>query len=306
MSDDIQENVIVTNDEVTLVELFTVLWKKKILITGISLIFAVSSVYYSLSLPNIYLSDVVLKVAGTSGSSLSSKSQLGGIAALAGVNLGKGDGLSEKANLAKQVIRSRDFAKHISSFPEVLPALMALEEYDATTQSMVFIENLYDPANQKWLGTLPSENEVYKKYLSMVNVFIDPDTEFLAISIEHQSPYFAKYFLELIITELNNIERHRDITQAKRSTAYLTEQLGIYKVADIRNSINSLIQSQLETEMLANVRIEYLLRPLDSAYVPEKKSGPARAVICIAGTFIGFLLGIFFVFTNHYLFRKTS
>ena len=61
MSDDIQENIIVTNDEVTLVELFTVLWKKKILITGISLIFAVSSVYYSLSLPNIYLSDVVFK-----------------------------------------------------------------------------------------------------------------------------------------------------------------------------------------------------------------------------------------------------
>ncbi|MDC1414829.1 Wzz/FepE/Etk N-terminal domain-containing protein [Gammaproteobacteria bacterium] len=305
MSDNIQENSIIPNDEISLIELFTILWKKKIVIVGISLFFALSSVSYSLSLPNIYLSDVVLKVAGSGGGSMSPKSQFGSIAAIAGVNLA-GDALSEKANLAKQVIRSRDFAKHISSFPEVLPALMALKEYDATTQSMVFIEELYDAADQKWLGSLPSDNEFYKKYLSMVNVFIDIDTEFLAISIEHQSPYFAKYFLELIINELNNIERYRDIAEAKRSTLYLTEQLGIYKVADIRNSINALIQSQLETEMLANVRIDYLLRPLDSAYVPEKKSGPVRTMICIAGTFIGFLLGIFGVLTRHYFFRDTN
>jgi hypothetical protein len=305
MSDNIQENIIVSNDEVTLVELFTILWKKKIVVAGISLFFALSSVFYSLSLPNIYQSDVVLKVAG-SGGSMSAKSQFGSIAAIAGVNLGAGDALSEKANLAKQVIRSRDFAKHISSFPQVLPALMALEEYDPATQSIIFIEDLYDAENQKWLGALPSDNEVYKKYLSMVSVFIDIDTEFLAISIEHQSPYFAKSFLELIISELNNIERYRDIAEAQRSKAYLTEQLGIYKVADIRNSINALIQSQLETEMLANVRIDYLLRPLDSAYVPDKKSGPVRTMICIAGTFIGFLLGMFLVFTNHYLFRKNN
>jgi hypothetical protein len=171
---------------------------------------------------------------------------------------------------------------------------------------MVFVEDLYDVTNQKWLGTLPSDNEVYKKYLSMANVFIDIDTEFLAISIEHQSPFFAKSFLELIISELNNIERYRDIAEAQRSKAYLTEQLSIYKVADIRNSINALIQSQLETEMLANVRIDYLLRPLDSAYVPEKKSAPGRSMICIAGTFIGFLLGIFLVLTNHYLLRKVN
>ena len=82
--------------------------------------------------------------------------------------------------------------------------------------------------------------------------------------------------------------------------------MAVYKVADIRNSINALIQSQLETEMLANVRIDYLLRPLDSAYVPEKKSAPVRSMICIAITFIGLLLSIFVVLIHHYLFRKTA
>ena len=171
---------------------------------------------------------------------------------------------------------------------------------------MTFDEEKYDAANKKWISAIPSDNDVYKKFLSMVSVFIDIDTGFLGVSVSHQSPYFSKSFLELIIKELNNLERNRDIAEAKRSKDYLNKQLAVYKVADIRNSINALIQSQLETEMLANVRIDYLLRPLDSAYVPEKKSAPVRSMICIAITFIGFLLSIFVVLIHHYLFRKTA
>ncbi len=290
--------------EISLLDIFNILWKEKILILSVSSIFAFSSVFYALSLPNIYTSDVVLKVAGSNGASMSNNSQFGSIAALAGVNIGTGGGMDEKADLAKQTIRSRDFVKHVSKFDEVLPSLMALQEYDPSSQLIIFDEEIYDSSNQKWISALPSEYEVYKKFLSMVDVFIDIDTGFLAISVSHQSPYFAKYFLELIINELNNIERYRDIAEAQRSKEYLGKQLGIYKVADIRNSINALIQSQLETEMLANVRVDYLLRPLDSAYVPEKKSAPVRSMICIAITFIGFLLSVFVVLIRHYLFKN--
>tara|TARA_B100000945_G_scaffold182949_1_gene146685 strand:+ start:90 stop:1001 length:912 start_codon:yes stop_codon:yes gene_type:complete len=303
MSDNFQQHQN-SDDEIRLLDIFNILWKEKILILSVSSIFAFCSVFYALSLPNIYTSDVVLKVAGSNGASMSNNSQFGSIAALAGVNIGTGGGMDEKADLAKQTIRSRDFVKHVSKFDEVLPSLMALKEYDPTSQSIIFDEEVYDSSNQKWISPLPSEYEVYKKFLSMVNVFIDIDTGFLAISVSHQSPFFARYFLELIINELNNIERNRDIAEAQRSKEYLGEQLGIYKVADIRNSINALIQSQLETEMLANVRVDYLLRPLDSAYVPEKKSAPVRSMICISITFIGFLLSVFVVLIRHYLFKN--
>ena len=293
-----------SDDEIRLLDIFNILWKEKVLILLVSSVFAFGSVLYALSLPNIYTSDVVLKVAGSNGAAMSSNSQFGNIAALAGVNLSSGGGMDEKADLAKQVIRSRDFVQHLSKFDEVLPSLMALKEYDSSSNSIIFDQEIYDSSNQKWVTALPSEYAVYKKFLSIVDVFIDIDTGFLAISVSHQSPYFAKYFLELIINELNNIERYRDISEAQRSKAYLSEQLGIYKVADIRNSINALIQSQLETEMLANVRVDYLLRPLDSAYVPEKKSAPVRSMICISITFIGFLLSVLVVLMRYYLLKK--
>ena len=294
------------DDEIKLSELFFIIWERKFFIISLSFIFAIGSVFYALSLPNIYTSELVLKVAGSSNAGMSQNSQLGGIAAIAGVNFGVGAGLDEKADIAKQTIRSRDFVKHISSFENVLPSMMALKLYDPSKESIVFNEKIYDSKENIWLSTIPSSYEVHIKFLSMVNVYRDIDTGFLAISVNHQSPYFAKSFLELIIKELNNIERDRDIAEAQRSKDYLNQQLNIYKVADIRNSINALIQSQLETEMLANVRQDYMLRPLDSAYVPQKKSGPARSVICIAITFFGFLLSSFFVLISHYFFKRTG
>lgn len=293
------------DNEIRLSELFFIIWERKFFIISLSFIFAIGSVFYALSLPNIYTSELVLKVSGSTNSGMSQNSQFGGIAALAGVSLGSGSGLDEKADIARQTIKSRDFAKHISSFENVLPSMMALKSYDASKESIVFDEKIYDSKENVWLSTPPSNYDVHKKFLSMVDVYRDIDTGFLAISVNHQSPYFAKYFLELIIKELNNIERDRDIAEAQRSKNYLNNQLSIYKVADIRNSINALIQSQLETEMLANVRQDYLLRPLDSAYVPQKKSGPARSVICIAITFFGFLLSAFIVLISHYFFKRT-
>ena len=68
-----------------------------------------------------------------------------------------------KIDLAKQTIRSRDFVKHVSKFDDVLPSLMALKEYDPTSQSIIFDEEVYDSSNQKWISPLPSEYEVYNQ-----------------------------------------------------------------------------------------------------------------------------------------------
>ncbi|WP_256931973.1 Wzz/FepE/Etk N-terminal domain-containing protein, partial [Vibrio parahaemolyticus] len=63
-------------------------WKGKWIIVVATFIFAIGSVLYSLSLPDIYKSDALLAPAESSNGGGLSKmaSQLGGLAALAGVN----------------------------------------------------------------------------------------------------------------------------------------------------------------------------------------------------------------------------
>ena len=69
----------------------------------------------------------------------------------------------------------------------------------------------------------------------------------------------------------------------------------------MRNLFYELIQSQTETMMLANVREEYVFKTIDPATVPEFKSEPKRALICILGTFLGGFLALIYVLVRHYI-----
>ena len=78
------------------------------------------------------------------------------------------------------------------------------------------------------------------------------------------------------------------------------------KQTEIRYSINELVKSELRKQMFANVQLEYLLKPLDSAFIPELKSSPNRPQICINGTLLGFLIGILVSLIWHYGFRRNQ
>ena len=69
---------------------------------------------------------------------------------------------------------------------------------------------------------------------------------------------------------------------------------------DIRNSINQLIESQLKTNMMANIKSDYVVTVIDSPYIAEKRTSPRRSVICILGTFIGGIFSIFFVLVRRF------
>ncbi|XAG14887.1 Wzz/FepE/Etk N-terminal domain-containing protein [Vibrio metschnikovii] len=112
-------------DEIDLRELFIALWKGKWIIIATTFVFAVGSVLFALSQPNIYKADTLLAPAESSGGGGLAKmaGQLGGLAALAGVNLGSGE--SSQTELAAQVIKSRRFIEHFIEKYDILVPLMA-------------------------------------------------------------------------------------------------------------------------------------------------------------------------------------
>ena len=74
----------------------------------IAAVFAIVSVGYALSLPNQYKATVLLAPAQEESGGLSSAlGQLGGLASLAGVNIGAGGGGESKH--AQEILKSRFF-----------------------------------------------------------------------------------------------------------------------------------------------------------------------------------------------------
>ncbi len=100
---------VAADDEIDLRELFSALWKGKWVILLFTVVFAAGGVFYALSQPNTYKATAVLASASESGKGgmATMAAQFGGLASLAGINLG-GGGADNKA-MALAVLQSRLF-----------------------------------------------------------------------------------------------------------------------------------------------------------------------------------------------------
>ena len=294
-----------SDDEIDLKELLQVLWEGKKLIILITAIFAISSVVYSLSLTNYYRTESLM-VARNNAQNQSMLSQYSGVASLVGVNFpASGD---DKALQAIELIKSRKFVKHLLTFENILPSIMASKSYDSRSKELLFDQKIYDSETKIWKrkptknGRIkPSYLEAHKVYMnSVMSISQDKGTGFISIHVEHISPVFAKEFLELIIREANVLIRNRDIEESSKALKYLKSELSKTSLVEIQESINALIEAQLETQMLSQINEDYILIEIEPPFIPEEKSKPSRALICILGTMLGGMLSVFIVAIRYY------
>ena len=294
-------------DEIDLREIFVAVWQGKWFISAVTLVVAVFAVFYSLSLPNIYKSDALLApVDGESSRGVSG--QLGGLAALAGVNID--GGRADKAAVALEVLKSRDFIGRFIERHDLFATVMAAEKWEQVSNRLIFDSRIYNEDLNKWVRPVkapfdskPSLLESYEVFSKALTVSQDKTSGLISISFEHVSPYEAHRILELLLVDINNEMRKRDLNESKRSIDYLNAELARTNLSEARTMLFSLIEEQTKTLMLANIRSEYVFNIVDPAVVPEKKSKPARAMICIILVSISIIASIFIVLVR-YFFRK--
>jgi len=292
-----------TEDEINAKEVFFALWSSKILIILMVTIFAVGSVIYSLSIPNKFTSSSLLKMSDNN-SRPSSNSSMDMIGSIAGLNLSAAG--SSKSSLIIETIESRDFLKHLLTFDKVLPSIVAIQSYDNETGELIFDDSIYDQKNNTFTSDpekRPTFHKTFLTYNNMIKVSTT-NTGYIYLSVTHLSPKFAYELLNLIISEVNSLSRARVLQESKDSLNFLYNQLTETNEIEIRNSINQIIGSELRRQMLAEVKKNYLINPLDKPFVPEMKSSPNRARICILGTILGFFLSILISLVKYYGFSS--
>ena len=140
------------------------------LITGFA---AACAVLYALSLPNIYESKALLAPKGEDGAGglAGLARQYGGLASLAGINIGGGGGESSKSMIAQQKIQSLDFfTRHL--YEKIVLDLMAVDHWDAASGALVIRPRCFDVKSQN-LGSgrqlssqvKPSAQEAHEAFL---------------------------------------------------------------------------------------------------------------------------------------------
>ena len=288
------------DETIDLSQVILSLWKNKVLILVVSIMFAVASVLYALSLPNIYVSKTHLVPQVENSSVSSSLGAYSNLAGMAGISLGSdGDNLSMEA-MAR--IKSFDFfSSHF--LPKIkLENLLAVESWNRKTNTITYKEKLFDAAAKKWIrevkapkSIIPSNQEAFREYKKIISVTEDKKTKYVTLSIRHQSPYVAQNWVSIIVDNINESMRKETKDISDQSITFLNEKYEETSVNDLRKAIAELIDAQMQKLMFASVRNDYVYKTIESPLVPELKSSPNRAVICIVGTLIGFFLSIFLV-----------
>ncbi len=279
---------------------------KKIYISVLLITFSFSSLVaiYSLVVQETYRSEALLKMSESASGNASPSQSLSGIAQFTGINFNDGRKNENSPEYVSAIFNSRGFFKHILKFEGLAEGVFAHNGFNENSKEIIYDNSAFDPKNKKFIEPAPSFEELHKSFLTSLSIEVDKKTQFIYLSYESSSPYFAKKILEIIVTELNNIEMQKDNVQIGKELTYLQDIQQENNLSSIGLSISSLITSLIQDQMLSKVKEDYLIEYIDKPNIPDSRIYPLRTRMVLLTAIVVFFLGIFSMIFFNFVVRE--
>jgi uncharacterized protein involved in exopolysaccharide biosynthesis len=254
------------HDEFNAVSFFWIVWDHKYLVLAISLIAGAIAMFLALTATPMYRAQIIVTQARDNGmgGAGSLMGQLGGLASIAGLDLGANGADAERpAFLASRGLIDA-FVKRYNLAPEIN-------------------RNTKQPTSDWW-----AVESFRSRVLDMHEEKLKGTT---TITVEWRDPVVAARWANDLVGLANELMRARAIQESTRNIEYLNKQLAQTTVVGIQQAMYLLIEAETKKLMLAHGRLEYAYTVVDPAVVPEFRVSPRRTLIVVSGLFIGGFLG---------------
>lgn len=293
------------DDEINLKEIFDVFWNGRKLIVAITALFAVVSVIVALATPNQYIASSVLAPAEQDSGGLSSTlNKLGGLASFAGLNVGAGE--SSDVQVAIKIMESWAFIDSFIVSNNLQAQVYAAKGWNKDDNKLLYDSDIYDEKNQKWLivdndgqYVEPTSWQLYQVFSDYLGVSFDATNGLVSVKIEYYSPYIAQEWVGKFIKEINLHMQQSKLVRVNSNIDYLHVQIEKTSVSYIHEVLYTVIEEQLKNKMFVEATPDNTFVVISPSMLPEEKSRPRRAILCIVGTFLGLVLSLFLVFIIH-------
>lgn len=261
--------------------LIGLLIRQRWLVIGVTAVCVIVAGAIAFLTPKTYEASIIVSAVsttpGSQGGGLGGlTSQLGGLAALAGLSVGSD---SKKAE-SIAVLQSEALTEAYIRDKNLLPVLFSKR---------------WDPARHSWKVSATKEiptpweaNRYFKKEIR--TVVTDSKTGLVTLTIAWRDPKEAATWANDLVGLANDYLRNKAIVQGERNIAYLTAEAEKTNVVEAKQAIYSILQSEINKVMLARGSEEYAFRIVDPAVIPEKASYPLKTVWVIAGFIVGIML----------------
>jgi len=292
----ITTNQTVNDDEIDLLELLRVLFNHKFSILLFTLVFGVGAFVIAITTPNTYQADILVSSSEGGGVGSSLASQYGGLAAIAGIDLGSGDTGLESA-LA--LLKSRKFIISFINEENLKPVLFP-DAWDPEAKvwltlppSMISrIKNaLVNDADDEILDPKPSDLSAYAEFSAIMMVSQDKTSSLVTIKVDSEDPVVAANWANKIVVRLNAYLKNEAISQSDQNIRYLEQEIVDTPLVEFKTALYELVEAEAKSKMFANVQKEYALKVIDPAVIPERPIKPKRSLILILGVLLGFMVG---------------
>jgi uncharacterized protein involved in exopolysaccharide biosynthesis len=267
-------------NELTAQKQIAALWRAKWLILGATAVCAAAAATAAILLPKEYEATVEVSPGSPDkgGSFGSSTSDLGGLAALAGISLGNDSVKSE----AIAVLQSESLTEGYIQKNNLLPIIYS-KDWDAKTNS-------WRTAKAARTRTLWMANRDFER--SIRKVTSNAKTGLVTLKITWRDPRLAAQWANGLVRMANDALREKATELAERNIAYLNGEAAKTNVVEMRQAIFTIMQKELTKAMIARGSEEYGFKVIDAATVAELPSFPRKTVWTLAGAVGGLLLSV--------------
>lgn len=309
MEHDINNN----SDEISLLDLVAVLWRWKWLIIGLTGMVTIGVFIYCFIgkkmgpqksyMPDVYTSTAFMRIEGNadaSGGALASMLQQNGLGNLVGLS-GGGDNIRQ---LALYIAGSNSFLDTIADELHIAEKYKIKKFLKTETRTIV-------------KGLLKAKMDEKSGVFSLAATHIEPEfaQKAVLVAVEYYEKRFAELGLDKKVHEKENLEKslkqsfdeikrlereagnlENKIAQSgtMRGTALTIEQ--VKREISIQEKIYGQLKAQYELLKIEIASETPVFQILDMPEVPEKKSGPPRAKMCIIAFAAGLFFSIFLAF----------
>jgi uncharacterized protein involved in exopolysaccharide biosynthesis len=253
-----------------------------VLFSAVATVVVLGAVVVALVSRPLYRSEVVIAPVpddGAGGALGGLAGQFGGLAALAGVSIGKGQSWDE----AIALLRSRRMIESLVKQRDLMPVLF---------------EKKWDPGRRAWKQGVtrpPSMGDAVLMFQRRIlQVREDAKTGLVTVRIQWHDPAVAADWANTLVQMADRELRDNAIQTSTLSLKALQGELARADAIELRTAIGRLMEQQLKARLLADVRRDFAYRVIDPA-VPsdrDKRVQPTRVVMVLAGMVLGVLLGL--------------
>ncbi|WP_265820665.1 Wzz/FepE/Etk N-terminal domain-containing protein [Geovibrio ferrireducens] len=276
-----KDNRQIYEDEIDLLELAAIVWKRKLYIIGFVFLVSLAAVVYSLSLDNVYESRTVLKPTAQT----SAQSSLGGLSTLAGfagININSGGSVYADINV---ILSNKDFLADFIKENNLAPKLL---------KDPAIAETAEFKQNEKF--------NLFQLIYNDLKLAEDKNTQYITFSYNNTDPALAKEILTLLLKDISGVLRTKQLENLdKRIENY---KLEIDRAADLtlKAKLSELVASLIQSKVLANADEYYgfSIMTEPSLSDPLDKVGPKRAQMCLAAFFVSLFLAVFSTLVLHF------